>query len=93
VIIGKLIPAGSGFGVVPGIEAEVISGGEPGGSVAVLPGGPDDVEPATVEDLEELMSQGLVPVPTDAGDVDGDTDPDIDVEEASLTIEDMLPDA
>jgi DNA-directed RNA polymerase subunit beta' len=93
VIIGKLIPAGSGFGVVPGIEAEVISGGEPGGSVAVLPGGPDDVEPATVEDLEELMSQGLVPVPTDAGNADGDTDPDIDVEEASLTIEDMLPDA
>ncbi|MCC7025232.1 MAG: DNA-directed RNA polymerase subunit beta' [Thermomicrobiales bacterium] len=92
VIIGKLIPAGSGFGVVPGIEADVLAAGEPGGSVAVLPGGPDDVEPATVEDLEELMNQGLVPVPTDAGNADGDTDPDIDVEEASLTIEDMLPD-
>ena len=38
VIIGKLIPAGSGFGVAPGVEADFIGEGAPGGSVAVLPG-------------------------------------------------------
>ena len=38
VIIGKLIPAGSGFGVVPGVEVDFIGEGAPGGSVAVLPG-------------------------------------------------------
>ena len=37
-IIGKLIPAGSGFGVVPGVEADFIGEGAPGGSVAVLRG-------------------------------------------------------
>ena len=94
VIIGKLIPAGSGYGVVPGIEAEVLFGGEPGGSVAVLPGEADDVEPASVEDLEDLMMQGLVPTGASAEVLDFDDDgPDIDVEEASLRIieaEDLL---
>lgn len=93
VIIGKLIPAGSGFGVVPGVEAESLSTGEPGGSVAVLPGSDDDVEPASVEDLEELMMQGLVPSASGSAVDDDDGEPDIDVEEASLTIieaEDLL---
>ncbi|HLL50708.1 MAG TPA: DNA-directed RNA polymerase subunit beta', partial [Thermomicrobiales bacterium] len=86
VIIGKLIPAGSGFGVVPGVEADFISGGAPGGSVAVLPGSEDDPEPATVEDLEELMQQGLVPSGIGDIEVDDSDDADVDVEEASLTI-------
>jgi DNA-directed RNA polymerase subunit beta' len=86
VIIGKLIPAGSGFGVVPGVEVDFIGEGAPVGSVAVLPGSADDPEPASVEDLEELMMQGLVP--SGVGDiaVDDDDEPDIDVEENSLTI-------
>jgi hypothetical protein len=52
----------------------------------VLPGSADDPEPASVEDLEELMMQGLVP--SGVGDiaVDDDDEPDIDVEENSLTI-------
>jgi DNA-directed RNA polymerase subunit beta' len=88
VIIGKLIPAGSGFGVVPGIEAEILTGGEPGGSVAVLPGSVDDedAEPATIEDLEELMMQGLVPSSENVATYDGDGGPDVDADENSLTI-------
>jgi hypothetical protein len=89
VIIGKLIPAGSGFGVVPGVEADFIGEGAPGGSVAVLPGSEDDPEPASVEDLEELMMQGLVPAGVSAGDesIDqNDDEPDANVEENSLTI-------
>jgi DNA-directed RNA polymerase subunit beta' len=95
VIIGKLIPAGSGYGVVPGVETEVLGGGEPGGSVAVLPGTADDVEPASVEDLEELMMQGLVPAADGAEDLGDEDGPDIDVEENSLRIieaEDLLED-
>jgi hypothetical protein len=62
----------------------------------VLPGSEDDPEPASVEDLEELMMQGLVPSGVSVGDdsVDQDDDePDINVEETSLTIieaEDLL---
>ena len=93
VIIGKLIPAGSGFGVVPGVEADFIGEGAPG-SVAVLPGSADDPEPASVEDLEELMMQGLVPSGVGDMSVDQDDDePDVNVEENSLTIieaEDLL---
>ena len=93
VIIGKLIPAGSGFGVVPGAEVSLIGEGVPGGSVAVLPGSEDDPEPATVEDLEELMQQGLVPAGVGDLDVDFGDGPDVDVEENALTIietEDLL---
>ena len=93
VIIGKLIPAGSGFGVVPGVEADFIGEGAPVGSVAVLPGSDDDPEPASVEDLEELMMQGLVPAGVGDISVDDDDEPDVDVEENSLTIidtEDLL---
>jgi hypothetical protein len=82
--------------VVPGAEAETLGEGEPGGSVAVLPGSLDDSEPASVEDLEELMMQGLVPAGASAEHSDdGDDGPDIDVEENSLTIievEDFLDD-
>ncbi|MDF2762390.1 MAG: DNA-directed polymerase, beta subunit, partial [Thermomicrobiales bacterium] len=94
VIIGKLIPAGSGFGVVPGVEVDFIGEGAPGGSIAVLPGSEDDPEPASVEDLEELMMQGLVPSGVGDESIDQDDDePDVDVEENSLTIieaEDLL---
>lgn len=96
VIIGKLIPAGSGFGVVPGVESSVLSAGEPGGSVAVLPGSEDDAEAASVEDLEELMMMGLVPSVATAFEDGDDSEPDVDVEESSLTIieaEDLLDDA
>jgi DNA-directed RNA polymerase subunit beta' len=88
VIIGKLIPAGSGFGVVPGVnEAVLLDGGEPGGSVAVLPGEADDVEPASIDELEELMQQGLVPSGASPEvEDDGDDNADIDPEENSLTI-------
>ena len=86
VIIGKLIPAGSGFGVVPGAD-----GGELGyrptvGSVPELPGSADDVEPASTEDLEELMMQGLVPTALGSDVVDEDGDEEFDVEDDSLTI-------
>jgi DNA-directed RNA polymerase subunit beta' len=93
VIIGKLIPAGSGFGVVPGVEADIFPVGEAASSVAVLPGEIDDVEPASVEDLEELMMQGLVPAAESSYDYEGGDEPDVDVEENSLTIieaEDLL---
>ena len=93
VIIGKLIPAGSGFGVVPGVEVDFIGEGATVGGVAVLPGSEDDPEPASVEDLEELMMQGLVPSGVGDISVDDDDEPDIDVEENSLTIieaEDLL---
>jgi hypothetical protein len=52
----------------------------------VLPGSEDDPEPATVEDLEELMQQGLVPSGIGDIEVDDSDDADVDVEEASLTI-------
>jgi DNA-directed RNA polymerase subunit beta' len=94
VIIGKLIPAGSGFGVVPGAEIDFIGEGAPARSVAVLPGSEDDAEPASVEDLEELMMQGLVPSGVGDESIDQDDDePDVNVEENSLTIieaEDLL---
>jgi DNA-directed RNA polymerase subunit beta' len=87
VIIGKLIPAGSGFGVVPGMETEILAGGEPGGSVAVLPGSEPDTEPATIDDLEELMMQGLVPAGASADVSEDDDDgPDVDAEENALRI-------
>jgi len=89
VIIGKLIPAGSGYGVVPGLETDVLPVGEAGGSVAVLPGTADDVEPASIEDLEELMMQGLVP--SSSGSVIAEEDEggaDIDAEEESLRLMD-----
>ena len=35
-------------------------------------GSEDDIEPATTEDLEELMMQGLVPGPASATDTEAD---------------------
>ena len=61
VIIGKLIPAGSGFGVVPDAEPEVPAFVGEGAPVALLEKPADRVEPASAEELAELMSQGLVP--------------------------------
>ena len=59
----------------------------------MLPGSEDDPEPASVEDLEELMMQGLVPAGVGDDPEDEDDEPDVDVEENSLTIieaEDLL---
>ena len=89
VIIGKLIPAGSGYGVVPGIEAEELSGGEPGGSVAGLPETEvdEDAEAASPEELAALMMQGFLPT-TESTD-DFEDGPDVDPEENSLYIIDL----
>jgi DNA-directed RNA polymerase subunit beta' len=89
VIIGKLIPAGSGYGVVPGVEAEALNGGEPGGSVAVLPGteADEDAEAASPEELAALMMQGFLP--TTESTVDFEGGPDVDPEENSLYIIDL----
>jgi DNA-directed RNA polymerase subunit beta' len=86
VIIGKLIPAGSGFGVVPGAESAELGYRPTVGSVPELPGSADDVEPASTEDLEELMMQGLVPSALGGDVVDEDGDEEFDVEDDSLTI-------
>ncbi len=65
VIIGKLIPAGSGFGVVPGLPlgpvdeailAEMAASGD-GATVVTV----DEIEEATAEDLAELQAAGFVP--------------------------------
>jgi len=63
VIIGKLIPAGSGFGVVKG--APLTAGEEAAlaamaGGVAVADG--EAVEAASEEEIAELMAAGFVPV-------------------------------
>ena len=86
VIIGKLIPAGSGFGVVPGMETDIYPVGEAAGSVAVLADGIDDIEPASEEDLVELMTQGLVPAADSGLDFENGDEADLDLEELSLTI-------
>ncbi|CAA9567176.1 MAG: DNA-directed RNA polymerase beta' subunit [uncultured Thermomicrobiales bacterium] len=61
VIIGKLIPAGSGFGVVPseplGPLDEANLAAMEGGSVVAVASG----EPASDEDYTELMAGGLIP--------------------------------
>ena len=65
VIIGKLIPAGSGFGVVPGLPlgpvdeailAEMAASGD-GATIVTV----DEIEEATAEDLAELQAAGFVP--------------------------------
>jgi len=59
VIIGKLIPAGSGFGgplliEEAGYAEAALSARAPGAAVAVL-------EPAGDEDIADLMDSGLLP--------------------------------
>jgi len=54
VIIGKLIPAGSGFGVTPTIEL-------PLHETLALEAAKAEAEPASAEDMAELMGTGLVP--------------------------------
>jgi DNA-directed RNA polymerase subunit beta' len=81
VIIGKLIPAGSGFGVSKGMpmsaydEATLAAIGAPGTSVGLL----EAPEVASEEDFAELLSAGLIPneLPTEEDgfllENDGDT--------------------
>nr|MBA3336580.1 DNA-directed RNA polymerase subunit beta' [Chloroflexia bacterium] len=60
VIIGKLIPAGSGFGVVPGMP--VMSVLDEVTMARMAEGAPVELaEPASDEDYSELMAAGLVP--------------------------------
>jgi DNA-directed RNA polymerase subunit beta' len=74
VIIGKLIPAGSGYGVVPGApimsaldEANLEAmAADSGVGVAT-----EEAEPASEEDFAELMAAGLVPERSLGGDGDG----------------------
>jgi len=79
VIIGKLIPAGSGYGVtgklnlsnLDTVTLEAIEEGR--AATAVL-----DVEAATAEDIAELMSTGLLP-----------TEGDVETEESGFTVADV----
>ncbi len=87
VIIGKLIPAGSGFGVEPGLGAGPVTEGAPGG-VALLER-TEDVEDASEEDLEALMAQGLVPGGSRALLDDDDAEADAEIEEDSLSVIDL----
>jgi DNA-directed RNA polymerase subunit beta' len=75
VIIGKLIPAGSGFGVVPGTELTPL---EETQLAAIAVG--ERPEPASDEDIAELMAQGLVPAAATAvaDDYEGDLDEEPD---------------
>ena len=87
VIIGKLIPAGSGFGVVPGLGTGPVTEGAPGG-VALLER-TEEVEDASEEDLEALMAQGLVPGGSRAVMDDDDVEADVEIEDDSLSVIDL----
>jgi hypothetical protein len=70
VIIGKLIPAGSGFGVdgnapIPSRLDEATLDAMVGGKTAVATAEP---EPASEEDIRELMEAGFVPEEPDEND-------------------------
>ncbi len=73
VIIGKLIPAGSGFGVVPGAELSAAEELQLANLAATSQAVLEPVEPATEEDLAELMEAGLVP-PSLSAESNGLTD-------------------
>jgi hypothetical protein len=87
VIIGKLIPAGSGFGVVKGAP---LTAGEEASLAAVTAGGAatvevEAVEAATDEEMAELMAAGFVPAlagngAADEGDDAGEADAEADAE-------------
>ena len=64
VIIGKLIPAGSGFGIVPGAPLTALEDVTLATMGAEAPA--DEVEAASEEDLAELMAAGYVPSATEA---------------------------
>jgi len=91
VIIGKLIPAGSGFGAQP---VETLTMLDEVTIAAMSDGEREAIEAASAEDLQELMAQGFVPAgtgaaPAEAADEDGmfslvgveDIDGDLTVEE------------
>jgi len=66
VIIGKLIPAGSGFGVVPGMPLSAVDEATLSGMVAAGADGAttvtmEEIEAATEDDLAELQAAGFVP--------------------------------
>jgi len=69
VIIGKLIPAGSGFGIVPGAPITALE--QVTLDTMVGDGQPEEVEAASEEDLAELMAAGYVPAAEPVA-IDGD---------------------
>ncbi|MEJ7762178.1 MAG: DNA-directed RNA polymerase subunit beta', partial [Thermomicrobiales bacterium] len=102
VIIGKLIPAGSGFGAQ---RVEALSVLDEVTIAAMSEGEREALESASAEDLQELMAQGFVPdgtgaAPADAADEDGmfslvgaeDIDDDLTVEVDGGTDDEAAPD-
>ena len=87
VIIGKLIPAGSGFGVEAGLGAGPVTEGAPGG-VALLER-TDEIEDASEEDLAALMAQDLIPGGVRAIMDEDDAEADVEAEEDSLSVIDL----
>ena len=94
VIIGKLIPAGSGFGVVAGIDplSQLDEATLAGMAVAAEDGAGEPLEAATEEDLAALMAEGLVPggsaVTLDDDDIES-LDLDVDAEEEDSGFHDV----
>jgi DNA-directed RNA polymerase subunit beta' len=90
VIIGKLIPAGSGFGVEPGAELTPLEEANLA-AIAVA----ERPEPASEEDIAELMEQGLVPAVGSSAlpvDYEGDLDEEPDEEEELSPVFDLTQD-
>ncbi|MDP9362941.1 MAG: DNA-directed RNA polymerase subunit beta' [Chloroflexota bacterium] len=83
VIIGKLIPAGSGFGVVPGVPMSALEEATLA-AMAAGDGQAEPVEAATEEDLAELMAAGFVPADGNGAPAAGD---EIDGDDAGLTMD------
>jgi DNA-directed RNA polymerase subunit beta' len=89
VIIGKLIPAGSGFGVVPGSELSAADELQLASMAATAQAVMEPVEPASEEDLAELMAAGWLPSADGDGSADGAVADDdaADVELESLALD------
>ena len=89
VIIGKLIPAGSGFGVVPGAPITILDEVVLAGMAAAT----GEVEPASDEDLAALMAAGFVPeegaATTVAEDGDDNVADDDDGDDAAAEVPEM----
>ena len=88
VIIGKLIPAGSGFGVVPGMPLTVLDEATLAGVNGDGRSPAEAVEPASEEDLAELMAAGFVPVGPVADTSELGHGAGADGEASSLTMDD-----
>jgi DNA-directed RNA polymerase subunit beta' len=83
VIIGKLIPAGSGFGDE---AVQILSTVDEATLAAMGDGALADAEPASDEDYAALMEEGLTP----GGSTGYAGDDEVDVDEAEETAEDLF---